>query len=97
VESPSSGGFLVYELVIPGGIPILQWIPRLWGGDSRQIPHLSHVAPVLAHRVPNFLRMIAIPGFITPVYGASFGTLRSKSPPDGNNSQDSLLGRIFTA
>jgi hypothetical protein len=67
----------------------LRWIPRLWGGNSRQILHLSYVLRVLAHRILNILRMVTIPGFITPVklWSMDVGTLRSKLPPDGNYSR----------
>jgi hypothetical protein len=43
--------------VIPGGIPILGWIPRLRGRNSRQNHHLSRVGRVLAHRVQKVLQM----------------------------------------
>jgi hypothetical protein len=68
VESLSSGGFLVYELIISGGIPFLGWKPRPWGSNSWQNTYLFRKKRVLAHRISNVLQMVTIPGFLTPVY-----------------------------
>jgi hypothetical protein len=35
-EFYSSGGFLFHELVIPGGIPFLPWLPSSWAGNSQK-------------------------------------------------------------
>jgi hypothetical protein len=55
----------VNKLVIPGGIPFLGWIPRLWAGNSRRNPLLSRVGWVLEHCIPSVLLMVIIPGFLT--------------------------------
>jgi hypothetical protein len=61
----SSDGFLVYNLVIPGGITFPpMYSLSSWGGNSRQNHHLSCVGQ-LDHHVPKVLRMVAMPGFLT--------------------------------
>jgi hypothetical protein len=51
------------------------------GNDSRI--YYSHVVRVLAHHIPNVIRMVAIPEFLI-LCCASVG---APHPPDGNNSR----------
>jgi hypothetical protein len=75
----SSGGFLIYELVIPGGITIYpveseccqsanEILPvdsSSMAGNSRQNYYLSRGGRVLAVRGRKILRMVKSPGFLT--------------------------------
>jgi hypothetical protein len=54
------------------------------GNDARI--HYSPEVRVLAHRIPNVLRMVTIPGFFTLVLCECWRTA-FQSPLDGNNSR----------
>jgi hypothetical protein len=66
MESNYSGGFFISDLVIPGrnnhspGGFLVHEVVIPW-----QKTHLSRVGRVLANRIPNVLRVVTIPGFIT--------------------------------
>jgi hypothetical protein len=59
-EFHSSGGFLVQELVIPGGKPLLRWLPRPWACNSRRNNHSSGGFSVVEPVIPGGITLYAV-------------------------------------